>query len=71
MAGCDVVGTLRRYKHRIRFLDYKDSKWKTPTNDRVKPNAKVFPKGSESARFFNSSYDLREGAGELLCLGFG
>ncbi len=31
LAGCDVVGTLNRYKHRIRFLDYKDSKWTTPT----------------------------------------
>lgn len=61
LAGCDVVGTLSRYKHRIRFLDYKDSKWTTPTTDWVQPNGKVFSKDSESARFFLSSYDLGDG----------
>src|SRR5579872_424874 len=30
LGGCDVVGTLRRYKDRIRFLDYKDSRWTAP-----------------------------------------
>ncbi len=33
LAGCDVVGTINRYKDRIRFLDYKDAKWTTPTQD--------------------------------------
>lgn len=61
LAGCDVVGTLNRYKHRIRFLDYKDSKWTTPSKDWVQPNGKVYPKDSETARFFNSSYDLGDG----------
>jgi len=61
LAGCDVVGTLSRYKHRIRLLDYKDSKWTTPTKDWVQPNGKVFPKDSEQARFFSSSYDLGDG----------
>lgn len=61
LAGCDVVGTLNRYKHRIRFLDYKDSKWTTPTKDWMQPNGKVFPKDSEQARFFSSSYDLGDG----------
>jgi len=61
LAGCDVVGTLNRYKDRIRFLDYKDSKWTTPEKDWVQPNGKVFPKDSEQARFFNSSYDLGDG----------
>ncbi len=61
LAGCNVVGTLNRYKHRIHFLDYKDSKWTTPTKDWVQPNGTVFPKDSESARFFNSSYDLGDG----------
>lgn len=61
LAGCDVVGTLERYKRRIRFLDYKDSKWTTPTKDWVQPNGKVFPRDSDSARFFNSSYDLGDG----------
>ncbi|HZP07144.1 MAG TPA: sugar phosphate isomerase/epimerase family protein [Terracidiphilus sp.] len=58
LAGCDVVGTLDKYKRRIRFLDYKDSKWTTPTKDWVQPNGKVYSKDSETARFFNSSYDL-------------
>ena len=61
LAGCDVVGILDRYKHRIRFLDYKDSKWTAPAKDWVQPNGRVFPKESESARFFNSSYDLGDG----------
>jgi inosose dehydratase len=61
LAGCDVVGTLNRYKDRIRFLDYKDSKWTTPVKDWVQPNGTVFPKDSEMARFFNSSYDLGDG----------
>ena len=61
LAGCNVVGTLNRYKHRIRFLDYKDSKWTTPTHDWVQPNGTIFPKDSATARFFNSSYDLGDG----------
>jgi inosose dehydratase len=61
LAGCDVVGTLNRYKHRIQFLDYKDSKWTTPAKDWVQPNGKIYPKDSETARLFNSSYDLGDG----------
>ena len=61
LAGCDVAGTLNRYKDRIRFLDYKDSKWTAPTKDWVQPNGKVFAKDSSEARFFNSSYDLGDG----------
>jgi sugar phosphate isomerase/epimerase len=61
LAGCDVVGTLEHYKHRIRLLDYKDSKWTDPAKDWVQPNGQVFPKDSQQARFFNSSYDLGDG----------
>jgi sugar phosphate isomerase/epimerase len=61
LAGCDVVATLERYKHRIRMLDYKDSKWTEPTADWVQPNGQVFRKDSEQARFMNSSYDLGDG----------
>lgn len=61
LAGCDVAGTLNRYKQRIRFLDYKDSKWTTPAQDWVQPNGKVYPKDSEQARFFSSTYDLGDG----------
>jgi hypothetical protein len=65
LAGFDVVGTLNRYKHRIHFLDYKDSKWTTPSKDWVQPTGKVFPKDSYEARFFNSSYNLDLGRGTL------
>jgi sugar phosphate isomerase/epimerase len=61
LAGCDVTGTLERYKHRIHFLDYKDAKWMTPEKDWVQPSGKVFARDSESARFFSSIYDLGDG----------
>jgi inosose dehydratase len=61
LAGCDVVGTIDRYKHRIRFLDYKDAKWTTSIADWVHPNGKVLPKDSSMARFFSSIYDLGDG----------
>ena len=61
LAGCDVVGTIERYKDCIHFLDYKDAKWTTPAQDWVEPNGKVLPKDSTSARFQASIYDLGEG----------
>ncbi len=61
LAGCDVVSTLNRYRHRIHFLDYKDAKWTTPASDWVLPTGKVLPKDSASARFFASIYDLGDG----------
>lgn len=61
LAGCDVVGTLNRYKDRIHFADYKDSKWTQPTKDWVTPTGKVLPKDSEAARFQASIYDLGDG----------
>lgn len=61
LAGCDVVGTINRYKDRIRFLDYKDAKWTTPASDWVQPNGTVLKKDSATARFFDSIYDLGDG----------
>lgn len=61
LSGCEVVGTLERYKQRIRFLDYKDAKWTTPAADLVQANGVVLPKDSESARFYSSIYDLGDG----------
>ena len=61
LAGCDVVGTINRYKHRIHFLDYKDAKWTRPRRNVVLPNRKVLPKDSAAARFFCSIYDLGDG----------
>jgi inosose dehydratase len=61
LAGCDVAATLDRYKDRIHFLDYKDSKMTAPKADVVQPNGKVLPKDSTSAGFFDSIYDLGDG----------
>src|ERR1019366_1685695 len=61
LAGCDVVATLERYKQRVHFLDYKDSKWTPTTGDFVQPNGKVLPKDSDAAKFFPSIYDLGDG----------
>lgn len=66
LAGCDVVGTLERYKHRIKFLDYKDAKWTTPTTDWVQPNGQVLPKDTTSAKFLASIYDLGDGDVDFL-----
>ena len=61
LAGCDVVGTLERYKDRIKFLDYKDSRWTTPAKDWVQPNGKVLPKDSTAGAILSSIYDLGDG----------
>ena len=61
LAGCDVVETIERYKHRIHFLDYKDAKWTTPTADWVQPNGEVIPRDSARAKFLSSIYDLGDG----------
>jgi sugar phosphate isomerase/epimerase len=61
LAGCNVVGTINRYKERIRFLDYKDAKWTAPIQDVVLPNGAVLPKDSPEARFYNSIFDLGDG----------
>jgi sugar phosphate isomerase/epimerase len=61
LAGCDVAGTLNKYRDRVRFLDYKDAKWTTPTQDWVQPNGSVLPKESSTARFYASIYDLGDG----------
>jgi sugar phosphate isomerase/epimerase len=61
LAGCDVAGTIERYKDRIHFLDYKDAKQTTPKNDVVQPDGKVLPKDSSNAEFFSSIFDLGDG----------
>ena len=61
LAGGNAVEILERYKARVRFLDYKDAKWTTPTSDWVELNGKVYPRGSQEARFLASIYDLGDG----------
>jgi len=61
LAGCDVVATLERYRDRIRFLDYKDSRWTAAARDVVQPNGKALPRDSVEARFISSIFDLGDG----------
>jgi sugar phosphate isomerase/epimerase len=61
LAGGNVVEILGRYRDRVRFLDYKDARWTTPQQDWVEDNGTVYPKGSPSARFLASIYDLGDG----------
>ncbi len=61
LASANVVEMLERYKHRIRFLDYKDAHWTTPAADWVEESGKVHPKDSQSAKFYSSIYDLGDG----------
>lgn len=61
LAGCNVVSTFKKYKNRIRFMDYKDAKWTTPAQDWVEWNGKALPRESPEARFFASIYDLGDG----------
>jgi len=61
LAGGNVPSTFEKYKHRIRFCDYKDAKWTTPQQDWVEGTGKVIPKDSSEAKFFSSIYDLGDG----------
>lgn len=61
LGGSNVVEIFEKYKHRIKFADYKDARWTTPKADLVQPNGKVHPKESKSAKFLSSIYDLGDG----------
>lgn len=61
LAGCDVVSTLEKYKHRIHFADYKDSRWTTPAAPWTQPNGRSYAADTYDAKFFNSIYDLGDG----------
>lgn len=61
LGGSNVPEMFRRYKDRIRFMDYKDARWTTPSADVVLDNGKVHAKDSKSARFYESIYDLGDG----------
>jgi sugar phosphate isomerase/epimerase len=61
LAGCNVVGVFEKYKHRIHFCDYKDSRWTTPTAAWTQPNGRSYAIDTYDARFFNSIYDLGDG----------
>lgn len=61
MARGNVAEILEKYKTRLRFLDYKDARWTTPTADWVEPSGKVYSQDSQEARFLSSIYDLGDG----------
>ena len=61
LGGSNVVEKYQKYKDRIIFMDYKDAKWTTPTEDLRLDNGKVYAKDSREARFFSSIYDLGDG----------
>lgn len=61
LAGYNVPKAIEKYKDRLITIDYKDSKWTTPTADWVEGNGKVYAKDSENAKFFNSIYDMGDG----------
>ncbi len=62
LAGCDVAGTIDKYKSRIKFLDYKDAKLPAPT-----PAPTAAADGTVAARpaggggFIQNIYDLGDG----------
>ncbi len=61
LAGCDVVGTVEKYKHRIKLLDYKDSKW-TAEGPHSPPANGTSPSEAQSEeRILSSIHDLGDG----------
>jgi len=72
LAGCNVVGTLEKYKERIKFLDYKDAK--RPADAAAPPASgpqtsgagtgaagSAAPAGAAGAAFIQNIYDLGDG----------
>lgn len=61
LAGCDVVETIERYKHRIKLLDYKDAKWVSLSTDRTQLNGTARPEDSSEEHILSSIHDLGDG----------
>ena len=61
LGGSDPAQTIRKYKDRLIFLDYKDARWTEPTSDFQEDNGKSYPKDSKMAKFLTSIYDLGDG----------
>jgi sugar phosphate isomerase/epimerase len=61
LGGSNVVEMFQKYKSRLTFMDYKDARWTTPTEDIHPPNGQVLPKDSREAKFLSSIYDLGDG----------
>ncbi len=61
LGGSNVPEMFRRYKDRIEFMDYKDARWTTPSQDWRHATGTVLPKDSKNAKFHSSIYDLGDG----------
>jgi len=73
LAGCDVVGTIDKYKDRIKFLDYKDAKLPAPATPAPPAPAAAVPaagapasataaaRPAGGAGFIQNIYDLGDG----------
>jgi sugar phosphate isomerase/epimerase len=69
LAGCDVVGTLEKYKSRIHFMDYKDAKRPAPVAADAAPASGSAANGAgasaaapaRGAGFIQNIYDLGDG----------
>jgi inosose dehydratase len=61
LGGSNVVEMFKKYKYRLMFMDYKDSRWTTPKEDVRLDNSRVLAKDSSEAKFFSSIYDLGDG----------
>ena len=58
LAGCDVVGTVEKYKSRIHFLDYKDARVPAPSKEAAQADGSAPARG---AGFIQNIYDLGDG----------
>ncbi len=61
LGGSNVVEMYRKYKDRLLFMDYKDAKWTTPSQDVTLDTGRVLKANSKEAKFFESIYDLGDG----------
>jgi sugar phosphate isomerase/epimerase len=61
LGGSNVVEMFQKYKSRLTFMDYKDARWTSPTEDIHPPNGQVLSKDSREVNFLSSIYDLGDG----------
>jgi inosose dehydratase len=62
LGGSDPAATIRKYKDRLIFLDYKDARWTEPAGDYHEDNGKSYSPENKTAKFLSSIYDLGDGS---------
>jgi inosose dehydratase len=65
MGGCDVVGLIAKYAHRLVSLDLVDAKYLYATRDLQLPNGAVEKAGTHNATFMLSNMDYGDGEVDL------